>query len=1193
MRAFCLLALVLATAATAAEVWHHPLYLGRGGYWQQRVAVVVHNASDQPVEGRAVVVPIGEATGQLPLVDQRIESIRVIDEGGTDFLYAVVTAAGESLTRGPVPAGAALLLPAECAGQSSKTYYVYFDNPSAWGVPDFLKGAVPGELNGDFEQGTGLLPNGWTEKSMDADHHNFWVAENPRSGRKCLKTVVVEGAEPNWVSVQRAGMAIVPGAKYTITAWARAENAKGRVGWFLHVGNGINSMLYAPIVETGEGTYDWRQVTFDFTAPAEATMLTIGTVLRGTGTAWFDDVQITCESPDQLTTKVGAHERCPLRIEAPTEDWELPVGDWPRRVAVQIANSLAEDRQNLLVHSDLGEALRGVAASSCLRLMRDGKAVPFCLLNGALVFPASLPGQTVRTYWLYMAKDAATAAKTAGELKLGSDIPSDQVFVPATEDTDPRAYAALLALPGNLVRNPSFEEGETLPADWPGSAEKGALQGVRYGFGAPGVFGRRCARIMVPASAQPDWVGWRQDVPVVPGHSYLFAVWIKTEDVAGGQVALHAHQRRPNGEMCGESPFLSTGSPKTGTTDWSLASGITRIPDDGGILQLHLTMKATGTVEHDGALVAEVLPATLGRSETRSGEDGDELAAWSVNPIVKVFRDDLPPATKAPVQIGMARNEQEALQLVVRSARAIPGFRYELEVPKHATGRELAVLEKGLVGYVPIDHRTSYYQSNAPVWHRMYPTRQGSCDGWAGWWPDPILPRQAVDLAAEECQPLWLTFESAADAPAGEYQGAVRLYAGNQLLRRVPFTVEVWGFVLPSIHSLGAIYDVRFAGQWWSLPGQSQGDLRAEALRFMAKRKLCADRVHVEPKFRRDGDRIVVDFTAYDEAMAEFFDELHFPRAYMPGFFYLFGWNYPPKAILGEAPYAGEYPYEGQDRLVLRPEYKRVYQECLRQYWAHVKAKGWADKLVLYISDEPHFTHPEIRQQMQALCDMIHEVDAEIPIYSSTWRHCPDWDGYLDVWGVGSYGCFPVDEMVARKAAGDRIWFTTDGQMCTDTPYCAIERLLPHYCYRYEVEAYEFWGIAWLTYNPYEYGWHSYKPQSNGPGSSYYVRYPNGDGFLIYPGGPIGYQGIVSSIRVEAARDGVEDYEYLTLLEGLAKEHQDAAAMALLAEAKELVVIPNPGGRYSSRILPDPAAVPALRQRLAEAVLRLNGHPEQ
>ncbi len=1176
----CLLALAFA-ALSASAAWHHPLYLGRGDYWRQRLPVVVANQSGNPVSGQPVAVPAEALAGQ------RIDTLRVIDEAGTDLLFAVVSATGQSLTRGPVPAGASLHLPVECGPRESKRYFVYFDNPSAWGVPDFLRTLASGDLNGDFERGDGPMPDGWSEKSTDDQHRNYWVAENPQSGAKCLKTVVAPGAEPNWVSVHRSRLAIVPGANYTITAWARAENAVGRVGWFLHVGNAAKPMLHAPLQETGEGTYDWRQVTFTFTAPEEANQMTVGTVLWGTGTAWYDSLAITCDTPDPLVVSLQPAEPCPMQFEAPREEWDLPAADWPRRLAVQAANPEAADRPHTLVHSDLGEALRGSAAAAHLRLMRDGQPVPFALLNGNLLFPASLPAQSVQTYWLYVARDAAAAARSGGEVRLGSAIPSDQVFLPTTERTDPRAYAALLALDANLVKNPSFETGEPLPEHWPGSSERQAAAGVQYGLDSPGVFGPRCARIVVPHESQPDWVGWRQDVPVVPGRSYLFATWLKTEDIRNGSVNLHAHQRQPDGSLCGTSPHLSAGSPLSGTSDWTLASGVTRIPADGGILQVHLTMRATGTVRHDGVLVAEVLSATPGRLETRAAGGAEELVAWSANPIVKIFRDDLPPTAPAPVRIALARNEQEPLQLVVRSPSAVPDFRYELTIPKHATGRELGILEQGVVGYVPIDHRTSYYRSDAPVWQRMTPSGQGSSDGWSGWWPDPILPRQTAELAANECQPLWITFASVADSPAGEYLGEVRFFAGETLLRRVPITVVVWDFALPETITLGAIYDLRFRGEGWDRPGMSRDDTQKEMLRFMAKRKISADRMRAEPVFRREGERIVADFAAYDEAMSLFFDELGMPFAYTPNTFYLFGWAHPAKRFLGEHPFAGEFPYEGADWGVLRAEYKQVYQECLRQYWEHMKSKGWAEKLVLYISDEPHFTRPEIRRQMQALCDMIHEVDPAIPIYSSTWRHCPEWNGYLDVWGVGSYGCFPVEEMAAQQAAGHRIWFTTDGQMCTDTPYCAIERMLPHYCFRYGAEAYEFWGIAWLTYNPYEFGWHSYIPQSDRPGSAYHVRYPNGDGFLVYPGAPIGHDGVVSSIRLEAARDGVEDYDYLTLLAALAERHGDAAGRALIEEAKTLVDIPNPGGRHSTRILPDPDAIPRLRERLAAEILRL------
>ena len=180
------------------------------------------------------------------------------------------------------------------------------------------------------------------------------------------------------------------------------------------------------------------------------------------------------------------------------------------------------------------------------------------------------------------------------------------------------------------------------------------------------------------------------------------------------------------------------------------------------------------------------------------------------------------------------------------------------------------------------------------------------------------------------------------------------------------------------------------------------------------------------------------------------------------------------------------------------------------------------------------------------------------------------------------------------QRARDRVWFTTDSQLCSDTPYCGIERLLPHYCFHYGVEAYEFWGISWLTYDPYQFGWHSYIGQSERPGESLWVRYPNGDGFLAYPGAPIGHDGPVSSVRLEQAREGVEDFEYLYLLRDLAVQARAASkdasqAQATLEMASKLVSIPNAGGCYSSRILPDPDAVLRVKEAVARAIEGLTG----
>jgi hypothetical protein len=390
-------------------------------------------------------------------------------------------------------------------------------------------------------------------------------------------------------------------------------------------------------------------------------------------------------------------------------------------------------------------------------------------------------------------------------------------------------------------------------------------------------------------------------------------------------------------------------------------------------------------------------------------------------------------------------------------------------------------------------------------------------------------------------------------------------------------------------------------------PDISRDSLRNMHLSFMAQHRICTGEINPVPQVQYRNGVADIDFTEYDKAAGRYFDELKNPFAYLPvNIFYLFGWAFPPSDKFGEKPYEGAYPYKGVDRSQLRPEYKKAYQAVLKAFWDHLKSKGWADRYILYLSDEPHEADngnggsSDIKIQMKALSDMIHEVDAAIPVYVSTWWYRPEWEGYINIWGLGfngegDYGHYvTADDMKLITSKGGRIWYTTDGNFCTETPYLALERLLPWFGYKYGAEAYEFWGVNWLTYNPFKYGWHSYIFESQAPGEESWKRYPNGDGYIIYPGKPIGETGLVGSIRLKQVREGAEDYEYLSLLGNLIKKaNQDnpalAAAKQALQQALELVSIPCAMGRYSTMILKNPDDIFLFREKVAASIEALSG----
>ena len=264
-RAFVALLWVGSVAAGgAAARWHHPLYLGSDGFWRKRVAVTVRNEMDRAAVGEPVQVRIGRAAGQADLVGARAEAVRICDAAGTEMLFDITDRGGEPVRRGAVPPGGAITIPVECDPKASATYYVYFANPSAQRLPDFLAARV-GLANGGLEHGTGEAPAGWRHDTPDADHRASWVGESPHGGKRCLKTAVSRGAEPTWIATRQRNIHIVGGATYVLTAWVRREDVKGYAGWYIHVGNERNSQLLNRTLHAGDGTFAWKQVRVEFT----------------------------------------------------------------------------------------------------------------------------------------------------------------------------------------------------------------------------------------------------------------------------------------------------------------------------------------------------------------------------------------------------------------------------------------------------------------------------------------------------------------------------------------------------------------------------------------------------------------------------------------------------------------------------------------------------------------------------------------------------------------------------------------------------------------------------------------------------------------------------------------------------------------------------------------------------------------
>ncbi|MDD2707630.1 MAG: DUF4091 domain-containing protein [Verrucomicrobiae bacterium] len=189
----------------------------------------------------------------------------------------------------------------------------------------------------------------------------------------------------------------------------------------------------------------------------------------------------------------------------------------------------------------------------------------------------------------------------------------------------------------------------------------------------------------------------------------------------------------------------------------------------------------------------------------------------------------------------------------------------------------------------------------------------------------------------------------------------------------------------------------------------------------------------------------------------------------------------------------------------------------LRDVEQHLASKGWIDKTVLHLADEPWpqnvAAYREFSRKVRQSAPRLKFIDA-----IETFGFGED----LDVWvpTINHLDNFYEQYQKARNE-GRELWFyTCNNPWAGFYPNRGLDYPLPHarlmhwINYRYDLVGYLHWG-----YNQW------YMPDPFGKPFRGEIAAP-GDAFVVYPG----KSGPLNSLRWEAQRDGIEDYEYLWVL---------------------------------------------------------------
>lgn len=537
-----------------------------------------------------------------------------------------------------------------------------------------------------------------------------------------------------------------------------------------------------------------------------------------------------------------------------------------------------------------------------------------------------------------------------------------------------------------------------------------------------------------------------------------------------------------------------------------------------------------------------------------------EFHAWFVDSLVKIFPGDLPQAQRlAAPEFPAARNQHLSIQLALRSEKSLPDVSAEITPLVGSSGRRIGGGTVRAVGYVVVGSHTK----NTPAEERV-----GEAPGW---FPDPLWDFPMA-LERNRTRSLWATIAVPADAAPGLYRGALVLRDGKRTLARREFRVRVFAAAVPERRSLKITNWVnlsdktsrqfygfpQFSEDWWTLVGNFARVLADHRQNVIYTPLLDLIRA------RADGDRLAYDFANFDRWVATF------QQAGVIGTIegsHLVGrdGSYDAPLIVRTRQLVNGQVAE----VSLPPDDPRVetfLAGFLAALDAHLTLKNWKPLYLQHILDEPHGAEPPyyarfgelVRRSLPGVSTMD-AMDAAT-MSAELKKNC-------DIW-VPQLGQFDGQmELIAdRIREGREVWFYTCLyparrylNRMIDYPLLKV-RLLHWLNFRYGLAGYLHWGGNYWTPEPVN----DTQPVIDANTE----LLPGGDAFIVYP--DAGRKSVFSSIRLEAMREGIEDYELLQLLREKNPGEAERLARTAVASFTEYVR--------------DPAAFRRIQRSLLEAL---------
>lgn len=495
-------------------------------------------------------------------------------------------------------------------------------------------------------------------------------------------------------------------------------------------------------------------------------------------------------------------------------------------------------------------------------------------------------------------------------------------------------------------------------------------------------------------------------------------------------------------------------------------------------------------------------------------EEPAQFQAWWVDSLDKLLVSDRSDQAPAEGRIDAARGEVEAIQVAVRSDAEC-----QVTVDVKPFDPTMAVRVRR-VGRVPIIHGTHHTPASERV--ALPPVDL----------PDPLFSERVMKLPANQTESFWLDVAVPARAKPGEYRTTVAITAGGESAS-LPLVLKVHSATVPFEGKL-------LLTNWFGVRPKEMkfGDVAVGSTDWFACANLLFDSMWahrqnmfwtplsspwIKPVAKSDG-KLGFDFILFD-AWVEAFSRGRGGqrRTYIEGqpIAWRQGYDGHVKArvwrIVDGSP--KQETVEADDP-VARDGY-RVFLTSLRD---HLRTKGWIDRFRIHITDEPHGHQ---LKPYETIAGYVRQYAPELLIMEAldVRDDFAFFEKNCDVW-VPQLGRFDksLDRMLQRLANGKEVWiytclFPNGAYPNRFVDYPLIKTRILHWMnFRWGFSGYLHWGFnQWRGSDPFK----QLEPPHGGS-----TFLPPGDAWIVYPGN----HKVLDSIRHEAMRDGVEDFELLTLL---------------------------------------------------------------